>query len=72
MLFFEYNEAEVNDLFKEDGRREGRTEGISEVNDLYFWLKSEGRTDDILKAVSDKEYQNALFEEYHEWQKNNK
>ncbi len=72
MLLSEYNEAEVMELFKEDGKREGRAEGISEVNDLYSWLKSEGRTDDILKAVSDKEYQNALFKEYHEWQQKNK
>ena len=31
MLLTEYNEAEQMELFKEDGRREGRTEGIIET-----------------------------------------
>ena len=31
MLLTEYNEAEQMELFKEDGRKEGRTEGIFET-----------------------------------------
>ena len=31
MLLTEYNEAEQMELFKEDGRREGRAEGIIET-----------------------------------------
>ena len=30
MLLTEYNEAEQMELFKEDGRREGRAEGLAE------------------------------------------
>ena len=35
MLDTEYNEAEVMELFKEDGRKEGREEGI--IATIYFF-----------------------------------
>ena len=35
ILDTEYNEAEVMELFKEDGRKEGREEGI--ITTIYFF-----------------------------------
>lgn len=46
--------------------REGVKEGHKEIDDLYSWLKSQNRNDDILRAVGDEALQNELLEEYHE------
>lgn len=41
-----------------------RDEGRNRVNQLNIKLTEAGRTEDIIKAARDKEYQNALFEEF--------
>ena len=56
MLLTEYNEEEVMGLFKEDGRKEGRKEGIDVINDLNKRLAEAGRIDDIVKARIDYVY----------------
>ncbi len=67
MLLSEYNETEVMELFKEDGRKEGRIEGkeegISNINNLNKKLAEANRIDDIVKAASDPEYQLQLMKE---------
>ena len=52
----------------EEGREEGKLEGIQEgqqlVNKLITLLLSDGRTEDLKKSASDKEYQIQLLKEY--------
>ncbi len=62
MLDTEYNEAEAMELFKADGIEEG----ISNTNELYAWLFSQGRASDVEKATTDKMFLKKLFEEYEE------
>lgn len=44
-------------------RKEGREEGMSELSDLVARLLSEGRTDDVARAVSEPEYRDQLLAE---------
>ena len=46
------------------GIEEGRAEGESRINQLNIELSKIGRTEDILKAAVDKEYQRKLLEEF--------
>ena len=47
-----------------EGREEGRTEGENKINRLNIELSKHGRTEDILKAAVDKEYQEKLLKEF--------
>ena len=47
-----------------DERMEGRQEGQERINQLNILLSKHNRSDDILKAASDKEYQEKLFKEF--------
>ncbi|WP_026665199.1 hypothetical protein [Butyrivibrio sp. FC2001] len=42
----------------------GQESGKEELDILYSWLKEQNRTDDILRAIGDKNLQNELLEEY--------
>ena len=48
---------------RQEGRREGRQEGRSELNRLILKLSELGRTDDIVKAAENPEYQEQLMKE---------
>ena len=48
----------------EEGREEVRTEGVNRINQLNIELSKLGRTEDILKAAVDKEYQEKLLKEF--------
>ncbi|WP_426742575.1 PD-(D/E)XK nuclease family transposase [Mediterraneibacter faecis] len=48
----------------EEGREKGRTEGVNRINQLNIELSKLGRTEDILKAAVDKEYQEKLLKEF--------
>lgn len=48
----------------EEGRAEGETLGVSRINQLILELSKRGRTDDIVKAAADEEYQKKLLEEF--------
>ena len=48
----------------EKGKKEGKAEGIDRVNHLIRLLAERNRTEDIIKAAGDKEYQKKLFEEF--------
>ena len=52
-------------LIARDNREEGREEGVQRVNRLYSLLQESGRTDDFIRSISDRDYQNQLFEEFH-------
>ncbi len=56
-------EYETKTLVRE-GIKIGRDEMREEIDNLYSWLKEQGRTNDILNAVGNKKYQNELLEEY--------
>ncbi|MDY3056198.1 MAG: PD-(D/E)XK nuclease family transposase [Mediterraneibacter faecis] len=49
---------------REEGRAEGETLGVSRINQLILELSKHGRTDDIVKAAADEEYQKKLLEEF--------
>lgn len=79
MLLTEYDEIKAMNLFKEEGRqegrqegrkegrregrREGRQEGVDLITSLMARLFSMGRTDDAVRAASDKTYMNQLIQE---------
>lgn len=46
------------------GIQQGIQQGENRVNDLNMRLSKLGKTDDILKAAADKEYQRKLFQEF--------
>ena len=49
---------------REEGRAEGETLGVSRINQLILELSKHGRTEDIVKAAADEEYQKKLLEEF--------
>ena len=59
---------EAYDKGMEQGMSQGITQGVSQgitsVNELYSWLFENNRQADVLRATSDPEYLEALFEEY--------
>lgn len=63
MLDTEYNEAEAMELFKEEGRAEGREIEADVINDLNNKLLVAGRVEDLKKASNDREYQKQLIRE---------
>ena len=48
----------------EQGRKTGILEGEKRINQLNLKLIEAGRTEDIIKAASDIEYQKQLLKEY--------
>ena len=49
---------------KTAGLREGRTDGINTMTTLFAKLRDSGRTEDMDRAISDREYLNKLLEEF--------
>ena len=49
---------------KEIGKEIGMQQGKERVNELTLKLSTLGRIDDILKAASDEDYQERLFQEF--------
>ena len=49
---------------KEEGIREGESLGVNRINQLILKLSELNRTDDILKAAADREYQKKLLKEF--------
>lgn len=47
-----------------EGLREGKREGLQQINQLNQKLIADGRTDDLIRACSDEEFQKKLLEEY--------
>ena len=64
MLLTEYNEAKTMELFKEEGRMEGRAEGENRLGALISKRMSLGRTDDIAKVIADPGYRGQLYREF--------
>ena len=68
MLLTEYDEARTMELFKEEGRAEGREQGfalgMARLAQLMSKLFSQGRSVDAERAANDEDFRNRLFEEY--------
>lgn len=72
MSIYEFDEEREMKLIREDEREIGREEGLSagkaigreESRELYRRLKADGRTEDLMKAIDDKAYQEQLMKEY--------
>ena len=47
-----------------EGIREGESLGVNRINQLILKLSELNRTDDILKAAADREYQKKLLKEF--------
>ena len=55
---------EIEQMAREKGLVEGREEMQDILNRLTQLLAETGRMEDIVKAANDKDYQNALLEEF--------
>ena len=76
MSIYEFDEEREMKLIREDereigreegkeiGREEGKEIGREESRELYKRLKADGRTEDLMKAIDDKAYQEQLMKEY--------
>ena len=64
MLLTDYDENEVRELFKEDGRREGIKQGETKFGALIQKLCRLGLQDEIQRVVDDEEYRNQLYRKY--------
>ena len=68
MLTTEYNEKKQMELFYEDGRQEGRKEGIQTGENRFSKLMSAlfavNRGNDAMRALNDTEYRQKLYEEF--------
>ena len=64
MLLTEYNEAKTMELFKEEGRIEGKVEGIELATSLIRKLLDLGRTEDVARVTVDPVYRDKLLAEF--------
>ncbi len=60
----EAKKTEGEEIGKEIGKEIGMQQGKERVNELTLKLSTLGRIDDILKAASDEDYQERLFQEF--------
>ena len=49
---------------RDEGRSEGRKEGQERINQLNILLSEQNRGEDIIKAATDRDYQEQLFKEF--------
>ncbi|MBO5055480.1 MAG: hypothetical protein J6C64_03875 [Lachnospiraceae bacterium] len=54
----------LSDAIEEKGIEKGIEKGKERINNLYRKLKKDGRTNDVLKAIDDADYQKQLLKEY--------
>ena len=72
MLLTEYNEKEVLELTRAEGKAEGIEEGVeigsanteARYNKLIELLLNDNRADDLVRAAKDKEFRDSLFKEF--------
>ena len=64
MLLTEYNEAKAMELFREEGREEGRAQGMNTLSTLIKSLLDLGRTEDVARVTSDPAYRDKLIAEF--------
>ncbi|MBQ3165037.1 MAG: hypothetical protein IJC02_10980, partial [Lachnospiraceae bacterium] len=68
MLLTEYDEKlHMKTLYeqgREEGREEGRIEERERMSRLIIVLSQEGKTEELIRAAKDQEYQKKLFKKY--------
>ena len=64
MLLTEFDEERYERTIRQDALEEGIEKGENRLNKLNKILLGEGRTEDILKAMDDKEYRRQLMKEF--------
>ena len=64
MLLTEYNEAQAMELFREEGRAEGRTEGEDRLARLMKLLFGQRRFEDAQRATTDAAFRDQLYREF--------
>lgn len=69
MCSLECTAEEQMQVFADEAYDKGISQGIISVNELYSWLFENNRQADVLRATSDPEYLEALFEEYNNYVK---
>ena len=69
MCITEYDEQAVMEgLRKEaydEGISQGKEEDRTEVNELFRWLREQGREEDLWQSLDDREFQDRLLAEMH-------
>lgn len=55
---------EIEKMVREEGYSDGFNDGENRINQLTILLAELGRSEDIIKAAHDKEYQDKLFKEF--------
>ena len=61
---YEDGEAAGRKIGEEIGRQQGEEIGTNRINQLTIIIAKENRTEDIIKAANDPEYQKKLLEEF--------
>ena len=56
--------CELLDKYENRGREAGMAQGMERMSELINHLIGDGRSDEIARTVTDKEYQNQLLAEY--------
>lgn len=64
MLLTEYREAEAMELFREEGKAEGKVEGLRLLGTLITRLLELGRNDDVARVARDADYRDQLIAEF--------
>ena len=64
MLLTEFDEERYERTLRQDALEDGIEKGENRLNKLNKILLGEGRTEDILKAMDDKEYRRQLMKEF--------
>ena len=65
MCITEYDEIRTMQMFKDEGRAEGRAEGEERLSILMSRLFAEGKVAEAQRAVNDAEYRKQLYKEYY-------
>ena len=64
MCITEYDEVKTMNMFREEGRVEGREEGADRLGRLITLLIEQNRQNDILRVSTDRAYRQQLFQEF--------
>lgn len=68
MFLTEYDEEKTMELFKAEAREEAweesRAAALNEITNMQNWLYEQGRDDDLIRTIKDKEFCSQMLEEY--------
>lgn len=63
-ILAEFDEVGYAQMLRDEGREQGKEEGKNRINLLNQKLMEEGRLEDLMQSIQDKEYQQQLLKEY--------